>query len=80
MTTVDQILADLRLGVDDQTWASYVPQLEEQGVQVYDGVTTASGGHTAELRAGWPHPYHVARDAVGRWYLVRPTPGTAGHP
>jgi hypothetical protein len=80
MTTIDHILAELRRGVDDQTWERYVPQLQEQGVQVRDGVATASGGHAVALHVGWPNPYHVERDAVGRWYLVSPVPGTSGQP
>ena len=80
MTTIDQILAELRLGVEDQTWGRYVQQLQEQGVQVRDAVATASGGMAVALHVGWPDAYHVERDAVGRWYLVAPLPGTSGHP
>jgi hypothetical protein len=29
------------VGVDDQTWELYMQELQEQGVQVLDGVTTA---------------------------------------
>lgn len=41
MTTVEQILDELRRGVDDQTWSAHVQRLQEHGAQVRDGVTTA---------------------------------------
>lgn len=80
MTTVDQILTELRGGVDDQTWAAHVADLHAQGAQVVDGVATADGGRSAEVRFGWPSAHHIERDSVGHWYLIAPLPGTMPQP
>lgn len=74
MATVEQILTELRQGVDDETWEVYAQQLTAHGAHVADAATDALGLRTVEVTFGRPGAYYVARDMAGQWFLLSSGP------